>query len=213
MSSLTLFSKERDKPTTDWDDAQRRIGNLPPLNSKEETVEPEEAAPPPPPPEDLALAEELAAGVEELTRIRAERIEELKAASRRPRFGSLTLLKREDYKAEVNEADEGVGVVVFLHKPRHYLSSYTVVLLEKLARKFGDVKFLQIDSKDCIPNYPDANLPTLLIYRDDDLLRQCVGASAFGGKSFGVDDIEWELAQAGIIETDLPKNPHEPRSK
>jgi hypothetical protein len=88
-----------------------------------------------------------------------------------------------------------------------------LVLLEKLAIRFSDVKFLQIDSHECIPNYPEANLPTLLMYKDDDLVHQCVGAAAFGGSSFGVDDVEWELAQAGLVTTDLPKNPHQARSK
>ena len=104
---------------------------------------------------------------------------------------------------------QGVGVVVFLSKSKgHYLSSYMLVLLEKLAHKFGEVKFLQIESTECIPGYPDANLPTLLIYRDDILLRQCTGPSAFGGTSFGVDSVEWELAQSGVIETELPRCPH-----
>jgi hypothetical protein len=51
------------------------------------------------------------------------------------------------------------------------------------------------------------------MYKDDDLVHQCVGAAAFGGSSFGVDDVEWELAQAGLVTTDLPKNPHQARSK
>ena len=124
--------------------------------------------------------------------------------------GTVAPLSREDYKKEVNEAGDGVGVVVFLSKSKgHYLSSYTLVLLEQLARKFSDVKFLRIESTDCIPGYPDGNLPTLLIYRDDELLRQCTGPSAFGGKSFSIDSVEWELAQSGIIKTDIGKCPHE----
>jgi hypothetical protein len=31
---------------------------------------------------------------------------------------------------------------------------------------------VQIGSTECIPNYPDRNLPTLLLYRDDELLGQ-----------------------------------------
>ena len=61
------------------------------------------------------------------------------------------------------------------------------LILEKLARKFPDVKFLQILYTDCIPNYPEKNLPTLLVYRDDDLLTQFVGLSVFGGSSYGID--------------------------
>ena len=51
--------------------------------------------------------------------------------------------------------------------------------------------------------------PTFLIYRDDDLLRQLVGTKEFGGSAYGIDDIEWELAQTGILKTELGRNPHE----
>ena len=47
-----------------------------------------------------------------------------------------------------------------------------------------------------------------LCKRVDILLRQCTGPSAFGGTSFGVDSVEWELAQSGVIETELPRCPH-----
>ena len=39
---------------------------------------------------------------------------------------------------------------------------------------------LRIESTDCIPGYPDGNLPTLLIYRDDELLRAMHRAERVG---------------------------------
>ena len=95
----------------------------------------------------------------------------------------------------------------WIHAPS--LSAYTRALLDTLASKFVDVKIMEIDYEECIPGYPERNLPTLLVYRDDDLLTQCVGAAAFGGSSFGVDDVEWELAKVGLVKTTLPRNPHE----
>ena len=70
---------------------------------------------------------------------------------------------------------------------------------------------MQIPHTDCIPGYPDANLPTLLHYRDDELLGQSVGAAAFGGKSFSIEDVEWELARYGVCKSDLPKDYAEAR--
>lgn len=199
MSGAT-FVGSKPALTTDWDDIQRRIGNLPPLE-EQPGLEPWTAPQPDPDP-----IEE-----EELARIRRERLDELKSSGGgHLRFGKVTPLKVEDYTKEVNQAEDGVAVVLFLYKPRHYLCAYTLVLLEALAKKFGDVKFLQIESNECIPGYPDANLPTLLCYRDDDLVGQCVGATAFGGTSFAVDDIEWELAQMGVLQTEMTLNPHPP---
>jgi hypothetical protein len=214
MSSLGLNPVSREPVTTEWDDIQRKLGNLPPLESPPEAVA-EDAVPPPTkatadkPPPLSNHSDEMTDEAEELARLRAMRLDELRGTSREPRFGTILPLSRGDYSREVNEAGDGVSVVVFLSKSRgHYLSSYTLVLLEQLARKFGDVKFMQIESTECIPDYPDRNLPTLLLYRDDDLLGQCVGAAAFGGSSFGVEDVEWELAQAGVLKSDIQANPH-----
>lgn len=210
--STNIGTTSRDQVTTEWDDIQRRLGNLPSL--VEQAVAVEAAADAPAALSASAVSVDAEQSAEdddddeaaELQRLRCERLDEL--MGRKPaRFGSVVPLLRTEYVKEVNQAPEGVGVVVFLHKPRHYLSSYMLVLLEKLARKFGDVKFLQIDSEECIPGYPERNLPTLLMYRDDDLLRQCTGPSAFGGSSFGIDSVEWELAQAGIVETELKARP------
>ena len=101
-----------------------------------------------------------------------------------------------------------VGVVLLLFKKGHYGSSYMLVTLERLAAKFGDVKFLKIVSTECIPGYPDRNLPTLLVYKDDDMLAQWVGTKMFGGAQYSADDVEWELAQLGVLATELAKNPH-----
>jgi len=40
---------------------------------------------------------------------------------------------------------------------------------------------------DCIRNYPDKNLPTLLIYFEDDLKRQLVGVNSLGGPDFSYE--------------------------
>ena len=209
MSLLGLNPVPREPVTSEWEDIHRSLGNLPPLEALPSAAAASSEVPSPA--GDAAREED-----EELVRLRAQRLDELKASgtSGVPRFGVVARLSRADYTREVNEAGEGVAVVVLLAKAHgHYLSSYTLVLLEQLARKYGDVKFLQMESTECIANYPDRNLPTLLVYRDDDLLGQCVGPAVFGGSSFGIDDVEWELAQTGIIETTLQSNPHRPREK
>ena len=54
--------------------------------------------------------------------------------------------------------------------------------LQALAAKFTHTKFLRIISTDCIPNYPDRNLPTLLVYKDTQCKHSLVGATPFGGR-------------------------------
>jgi hypothetical protein len=222
-SLLPTHSHSRHPVTTEWDDIQRRIGNLPELevSAPAPAWEPEEVT-------NQRMHERLGsvrtdgAGCSEdasadtdvpdvLERWREKRLHELKGEA--GRFGSIVGITNADFVGEVNRAGEDVGVVVFLFKQRHYHSQYMRVLLEKLARKFKQVKFCQIGHDDCIPGYPESNLPTLLMYRDDELVRQTIGVNALGGSGYGIDDVEWEIAEASFIQTELPRNPHAQRHR
>jgi hypothetical protein len=56
--------------------------------------------------------------------------------------------------------------------------------LEELARKHPFTKFVKIHGGECIPGYPDRNMPTLLVYRDRDVARVKTGAADPGGVCF-----------------------------
>ena len=47
---------------------------------------------------------------------------------------------------------------------------------------FRATKFVKIMSEAAIRNYPDRNLPTLLIYNKTDIVQQFVGLAPFGGE-------------------------------
>ena len=61
--------------------------------------------------------------------------------------------------------------------------------LRILARKFRATKFVYIRSDDAIRNYPDKNLPTLLIYRGGDVAKQFIGLSQLRGEGMTPDGI------------------------
>jgi hypothetical protein len=52
--------------------------------------------------------------------------------------------------------------------------------LEELAVKYPGTKFVKIVSTDCIPNYPDHNLPTLLVYNNGAVKANYAGLRSFG---------------------------------
>lgn len=54
--------------------------------------------------------------------------------------------------------------------------------LDELAKKYTSTKFRKIISTECIPKYPDANLPTVLIYKDKQCVKSLVGMVPFGGR-------------------------------
>ena len=52
--------------------------------------------------------------------------------------------------------------------------------LDELASRYPAMKFVKIISTDCIPNYPDCNLPTLLAYRHGAVEGTHVGLKSVG---------------------------------
>ncbi len=53
--------------------------------------------------------------------------------------------------------------------------------LTELAKKHPQTKFVKIISTECIPSYPDKNVPTVLIYKDTKCLQHLIGLGPFGG--------------------------------
>ena len=48
---------------------------------------------------------------------------------------------------------------------------------QQLAPKYPTFKFVQIVSTRCIENYPDAHLPTVLVYKDGNVFSQLLKAT------------------------------------
>lgn len=61
--------------------------------------------------------------------------------------------------------------------------------------KFMSTKFLKIVSTAAIPNYPDRHLPTVLIYRNGEMLGQLVGIANLGGRSMEADGTSMECSR------------------
>lgn len=53
--------------------------------------------------------------------------------------------------------------------------------LNELAAKYPSTKFVKIVSTECIKNYPDNNLPTVLVYNSTNVKATLVGLHRFGG--------------------------------
>ncbi|SAM60649.1 related to phosducin homolog, likely to be involved in regulation of pheromone response [Ustilago bromivora] len=97
----------------------------------------------------------------------------------------------------------GTGVVCFLYKDGIDTCRLLAGYLDTLAAKYPATKFVSIVGDQCIPNYPDRNLPTLLIYRNGELHRQIVGLRpeiGLDGMKTKCEDIELLLTAVGAIE-------------
>lgn len=65
---------------------------------------------------------------------------------------------------------------------RNPLSELLGQCFEELAGKYSGTKFVKIISTDCIKDYPDVNLPTVLVYNDTNVKASLVGLHHFGGR-------------------------------
>ncbi|KAL9642856.1 hypothetical protein ABK040_015827 [Willaertia magna] len=79
--------------------------------------------------------------------------------------------------------------------------------LKVLADRHKYVKFLRIRGDAAIPNYPDTNCPTILVYRGGEMVVQFVGLGSLGGKELTANDLEWKLSRLGIVKTELKEPP------
>lgn len=167
-----------------------------------------------------------------LLEVRRKRLQDLMREKKRGRYGRVYPIARQDYTREVTEAskesadrqgggvekereggqseagegtskEKGTGVVCFLYKDGMETCRLLAGYLDTLAAKYPASKFVSIVGDKCIPNYPDKNLPTMLIYRNGELHRQIIGLRpeiGLDGMNTKLEDIELLLLAVGVIE-------------
>ncbi|CAG8448217.1 2142_t:CDS:2 [Ambispora gerdemannii] len=150
-----------------------------------------------------------------LLEYRKKRMAELKAEAERAKYGQYVQISKPDFIREVTDASKEDWVIVHLFKDAIPECKLMNALLNTLAARYKSTKFLKIVGDDCIPGYPDRNLPTLLIYGRGDLQQQVVGIQKFGGMGTTIEVLEEFLGSVGAIEISKrrdPKNDHEENS-
>ncbi|XP_052102975.1 phosducin-like protein 3 [Mytilus californianus] len=138
---------------------------------------------------------------------RRQRMAEMREASMKAKYGCVKEISKVDYVTEVNQAGEGVWVVLHVYKNDIPLCKLINQHIMNLAGKFPEVKFLRSVSSVCIPNYPDKNLPTIFVYYEGDMKKQFIGPHEFGGMNFTQDELEWNLSKIGAVKTELEEPP------
>jgi hypothetical protein len=97
------------------------------------------------------------------------------------KYGSVPQLAENEFVAEVSKAsaDTVVVVLLFVHsKPECQLLQS---LIGRVAGKFRAVKFVKMLAGQCIRNYPDAKTPTIIVYKNGNVVHTEVGLNAYGG--------------------------------
>jgi len=130
---------------------------------------------------------------------RRKRIQELQAAAARPRFGTVEEITSNEFVQKVTDASDAYWVVCFLYKASHAGCQLLGECLTDLAHKYPSTRFVKIISTSCIPNYPDQNLPTLLLYHQRACVKHLIGLSQFGGQRVTPEQVALVLNTYGPV--------------
>ncbi|ANQ08506.1 Uncharacterized protein PCOAH_00030000 [Plasmodium coatneyi] len=234
--------------TTEWDDLQRKYGNLPPLEKevKEEEIylrnlEKLEGINPLEKKNlhELTLLEENCVDEEYLKIIekhKANRIKEINRSKALDVFGEVYEISKDNFLTEVNEASkrnplgehggrslestrgdedleeeeeaavadgtEGTHVVIHLYSDNVVACKVINNILCQLARKHKYVKFTKGVYNRIVENYPEAKLPTILIYYNGTCIHQICNLlnSIKGGvKNLTLKTFEQFLAKYNVL--------------
>lgn len=110
-------------------------------------------------------------------------------------------IQKPDYSKEVTETSHKSFVFVLLTSSsgENIESQLLGEIWRDLARKFGDVKFCQMQANLCIEGYPDKNTPTILVYKDGDIKKQVVTLRELRGDKTSLRDLEDLLRALGAV--------------
>ena len=212
-----MFNPSQEAPiqTTEWSDIQYKFGNKvgkyadPEMEQKileqrlkkivEDTVDNYNA-------NDYKTLEQIDEELEdaydddrELERLRQQRIAEMNATATKSTFGRVRKIEKVDYVAEVTNAGEGIPVVLLLMQPGHSDCARLKRSFDECACKYSDTKFLEIMSTECIPGFPEKQLPCVIIYKNGNLVKQLTGLNPWGGPKFTNEDVAYELHRMKVI--------------
>ncbi|EFA74928.1 phosducin-like protein [Heterostelium album PN500] len=141
-----------------------------------------------------------------LEKLRQRRIAQMKAEAEKNKFGELYEISEPAYKSEVTETT-GYFVVVLLFKNGIPQCQLVNEILKELAKKHRATKFVRIRSEEAIHNYPDRNLPTILVYFNGMIVNQMITLAKMYGDQVNAKDIEWWLSRCGAVKTEMKEDP------
>lgn len=130
-----------------------------------------------------------------------QRIAEMKKLASKEKFGSVYPISKPEWQTEVTDASKNAVVFVHLMSENQIQSRLLGSILRSAAFKFKDIKFCEIEGRRAIEGYPDSNCPTILIYKDGELLKQLVTLLMLNGNDTTLKDLEALLVDINCIDS------------
>jgi hypothetical protein len=136
-----------------------------------------------------------------LEQYRQKRMQELNSLTKKSIHGTVYPLSKPEYQREVTDASHNGPVFVNLMSSMgtNVESRVLSELWKQAAREYGDVKFCEIRADKAIENYPDRNCPTILVYKNGDIVKQVVTLVTVGGVRMGMLELDNILVEVGAV--------------
>ncbi|KAL8413304.1 hypothetical protein RB594_004789 [Gaeumannomyces avenae] len=135
-----------------------------------------------------------------------KRMAEMRELSKKSVHGSVYPLSKPEYQRAVTEASSSGPVLVNLVSSVGTNTESRVLseLWRQAAKEYGEVKFCEMRADQAIEGYPDRNCPTILVYRNGDIVKQIVTLMTVGGVRMGMLDLDKILVEVGAVpDTDM----------
>ncbi|GMM52895.1 Plp2 protein [Starmerella bacillaris] len=130
---------------------------------------------------------------------REKRMQEIRDQLSKEKYGEVIKINKSEYKTEITEASNSCPVIVHISSSQSTQSRLLQGLLLRIAPKFREIKFVEIDSKQINERFPDSQTPTVLVYKDEAVTHQLVTLSLVGGNSTSINDFEQYLVKCDVL--------------
>ena len=132
---------------------------------------------------------------------RQQRMKEMAALAQKSKYGTVYPISKPDYAREVTEASSEAPVLVNLTSGMgtNIESRILAELWRESAKEFGEVKFCEIRGDQAIEGYPDKNCPTILVYKDGNIVKQYVTLAMLDSLKTSMKNIDNLLIEVGAV--------------
>lgn len=115
----------------------------------------------------------------------------------------------EEFDQEVKVGSKSMTVFMLVYKSNNRASDIMLSCLNSMARRLRSVKMCVILFTPSLLHVPEQHCPILMCYQKGEVVANFAKLDHFKGSSTTALDVEWKLAEAGLIETTLLEDPRE----
>lgn len=136
-----------------------------------------------------------------LTIFRNKRLAEIQKQQASHVFGKVMRIPGSDYVREITDSSANCWVVGIMVKLGHAECDLLLNVLDMVAQRNRDVKFVSLIAREAVANFPEKHIPCVLLYNNGTMVAQLTGSEPWeeGKKNVTVASVEKKLQSYRVI--------------